>query len=162
MSCHGKNTVERALAPRVPLTFRVNIFSMFYLARFAMAHLKSGAVIINTASITAFAGNPKLSDYSSTKGGIVSAKSLVTHLRGLVWTPLIPSSFEAEDVAKFGAGNPRGKLHGSAAKADEISPCFVFLATEDSAFVTGQIIHANGGEYFASPIQTDQGRVRNC
>lgn len=143
-------------AAQLEKTFRVNIFSMFHLTRFALPHLKSGATIINTTSITAFAGNPKLIDYSSTKGAIVSftrslAKKLVSDgirvnavAPGPVWTPLIPSSFEAEDVAKFGSGNPMGR----AAKADEISPCFVFLAGPDSAFVTGQIIHANGGEYF--------------
>jgi NAD(P)-dependent dehydrogenase (short-subunit alcohol dehydrogenase family) len=137
-------------------TFRVNIFAMFHLTRHALPHLGKGAAIINTASITAFAGNPKLIDYSSTKGAIVSftrslAKSLVSDgirvnavAPGPVWTPLIPSSFEAEDVAKFGAANPMGR----AAKADEISPCYVFLAGQDSAFITGQVIHANGGEYF--------------
>lgn len=143
-------------AGQLEKTFRVNIFSMFHLTRWALPHLASGATIINTASITAFAGNPKLIDYSSTKGAIVSftrslAKKLVSDgirvnavAPGPVWTPLIPSSFEAEDVAKFGSGNPMGR----AAMADEISPCFVFLASRDSAFVTGQIIHANGGEYF--------------
>jgi NAD(P)-dependent dehydrogenase (short-subunit alcohol dehydrogenase family) len=137
-------------------TFRINIFAMFHLTRHALPHLHEGAAIINTASITAFAGNPKLLDYSSTKGAIVSftrslAKSLVSDgirvnavAPGPVWTPLIPSSFEAEDVAKFGAGNPMGR----AAKADEIAPCYVFLAAQDSAFITGQVIHANGGEYF--------------
>jgi NAD(P)-dependent dehydrogenase (short-subunit alcohol dehydrogenase family) len=137
-------------------TFRINIFAMFHLTRHALPHLQKGAAIINTASITAFAGNPKLTDYSSTKGAIVSftrslAKSLVSDgirvnavAPGPVWTPLIPSSFEAEDVAKFGAGNPMGR----AAKADEISPSYVFLAAQDSAFITGQVIHVNGGEYF--------------
>jgi NAD(P)-dependent dehydrogenase (short-subunit alcohol dehydrogenase family) len=143
-------------ADQMERTFRVNIFSMFHLTRFALPHLKAGATIINTTSITAFAGNPKLIDYSSTKGAIVSftrslAKKLVSDgirvnavAPGPVWTPLIPSSFEAKDVAKFGAKNPMSR----AAKADEISPCFVFLAAKDSAFVTGQVIHANGGEYF--------------
>ena len=143
-------------AGQLERTFRVNVFSMFHLTRFALPHLKSGAAIINTASITAFAGNPKLIDYSSTKGAIVSftrslAKAVVKDgirvnavAPGPVWTPLIPASFDAEDVAKFGSGNPMGR----AAKADEISPCFVFLATQDSVFVTGQVIHANGGEYF--------------
>ncbi len=137
-------------------TFRVNIFAMFYLTRFALPHLRKGAAIINSASITAFHGNPKLIDYSSTKGAIVSftrslAKAKVSDgirvnavAPGPVWTPLIPASFEEKDVAKFGAQNPMGR----AAKADEISPCYVFLAARDSAFMTGQVLHPNGGEYF--------------
>lgn len=137
-------------------TFRVNIFAMFYLTRFALPHLGKGAAIINTASITAFQGNPKLIDYSSTKGAIVSftrslAKAKVSDgirvnavAPGPVWTPLIPASFDEKDTAKFGASNPMGR----AAKADEISPCYVFLASKDSAFMTGQVLHPNGGEYF--------------
>ena len=138
-------------------TFRVNIFAMFHMTRLARPHLQKGAVIINTASITAFAGNPKLIDYSSTKGAIVSftrslAKSLVSEgirvnavAPGPVWTPLIPSSFNADEVAEFGSGNPMGR----AAKADEIAPCYVFLASQDAAFMTGQVLHPNGGEFFA-------------
>jgi NAD(P)-dependent dehydrogenase (short-subunit alcohol dehydrogenase family) len=137
-------------------TFRTNVFGMFYLTQAALPHLHEGACVINTTSITAFHGNPALIDYSSTKGAIVSftrslAKSLVDKgirvnavAPGPVWTPLIPASFDADSVAEFGSGNPMGR----AAKADEISPCFVFLASADSAFVTGQILHANGGEYF--------------
>lgn len=143
-------------AKQLERTFRVNIFSMFHLTRFALPHLKKGASIINTASITAFHGNPKLIDYSSTKGAIVSftrslAKSLVSKgirvnavAPGPVLTPLIPASFNAAETAEFGSGNPMGR----AAKADEISPSFVFLASQDSAFMTGQVLHPNGGEYF--------------
>lgn len=143
-------------ADQLERTFRTNVFAMFYLTRFALPHLKKGASIINTTSITAFHGNPKLIDYSSTKGAIVAftrsmAKSLVSKgirvnavAPGPVWTPLIPSSFEAEDVAKFGAGNPMGR----AAQADEVSPSYVYLASADASFVTGQILHVNGGEFF--------------
>lgn len=138
-------------------TFDTNIFSMFYLTQTALPHLGKGSAIINTTSITAFHGNPKLIDYSATKGAIVAftrslAKALVSRgirvnavAPGPVWTPLIPASFSAEDVAKFGTGNPIGR----AAEADEISPCYVFLASGDSAFMTGQILHPNGGEYMA-------------
>lgn len=143
-------------AEQLERTFRVNVFAMFYLTRFALPHLGKGAAIINSASITAFHGNPKLIDYSSTKGAIVSftrslAKAKVSDgirvnavAPGPVWTPLIPASFDEKDVAKFGAQNPMGR----AAKADEISPCYVFLASSDSAFMTGQVLHPNGGEYF--------------
>ncbi|HEY4135133.1 MAG TPA: SDR family oxidoreductase [Alphaproteobacteria bacterium] len=137
-------------------TFRTNIFAVFYLVQAALPHLRKEGCIINTASITAFAGQPILIDYSSTKGAIVSftrslAKSLVKKgirvnavAPGPVWTPLIPSSFDAEQVAKFGSDNPMGR----AAKADEISPAFVFLASADSRFMTGQVLHVNGGEHF--------------
>lgn len=137
-------------------TFRTNIFAMIYMAQAGLPHLKKDGCIINTASITAFAGQPVLIDYSATKGAIVSftrslAKSLVKKgirvnavAPGPVWTPLIPSSFDAEAVAKFGSDNPMGR----AATADEISPSFVFLASGDSRFITGQIIHVNGGEHF--------------
>jgi NAD(P)-dependent dehydrogenase (short-subunit alcohol dehydrogenase family) len=137
-------------------TFRTNIFAMIYMVQAGLPHLKKGGCIINTASITAFAGQPVLIDYSATKGAIVSftrslAKSLVKKgirvnavAPGPVWTPLIPSSFDAEAVAKFGSDNPMGR----AAKADEISPSFVFLASQDARFITGQVIHVNGGEHF--------------
>lgn len=137
-------------------TYQTNILSMFHITQAALPHLREKGCIINTASITAFQGNPKLIDYSSTKGAIVSftralAKSLVKKgirvnavAPGPVWTPLIPSSFDAEDVAKFGSNNPMGR----AAKADEISPAFVFLASSEANFITGQIIHINGGEHF--------------
>jgi NAD(P)-dependent dehydrogenase (short-subunit alcohol dehydrogenase family) len=136
-------------------TFATNIFAMFYLTQAVLPHLDKGAAIINTTSITAFHGNPRLIDYSSTKGAIVAftrsmAKALVGQgirvnavAPGPVWTPLIPASFSAEDVAKFGSSNPMGR----AAEADEISPCYVFLASSDAAFMTGQILHPNGGEY---------------
>jgi len=137
-------------------TFRTNIFAMIYMAQAGLPHMKNGGCIINTASITAFAGQPLLIDYSATKGAIMSftrslAKSLVKKgirvnavAPGPVWTPLITSSFDAEAVAKFGSDNPTGR----AAKADEISPSFVFLASSDARFITGQIIHVNGGEHF--------------
>jgi hypothetical protein len=137
-------------------TFRTNVYGMFYLTQAALPHIDKGGAIVNTTSITAFHGNPTLIDYSSTKGAIVSftrslAKSLVDKgirvnavAPGPVWTPLIPASFDAKSVAEFGSGNPMGR----AAKADEISPCFVFLASADASFMTGQILHPNGGEHF--------------
>jgi len=117
-----------------------------------------GGAIVNTASVTAYRGNERLIDYSSTKGAIVSftrslAKSLMDRkirvnavAPGPVWTPLIPASFDAERVAKFGSGT----MHGRPAEPDEIAPSFVFLASADSIFMTGETLHPNGGEFIAS------------
>ena len=135
-------------------TFRTNVFAMFHVTRHALGHMQRGARIINTASVTAYRGSPHLIDYASTKGAIVAfTRSLALSLveRGIrvnavapgpVWTPLIPSSFSPEDVRKFGADVPLGRP----AEPDEIAPCFVFLASEDSAFFVGQVLHPNGGE----------------
>jgi NAD(P)-dependent dehydrogenase (short-subunit alcohol dehydrogenase family) len=135
-------------------TFGTNVFAMFYLTRHALAHLKDGARIVNTASVVAYRGSKHLIDYAATKGAIVAfTRSLALSLveRGIrvnavapgpVWTPLIPSSFSADEVARFGGNVPLGRP----AEPDEIAPCFVFLASEDSAFFVGQVLHPNGGE----------------
>ncbi|HET7202361.1 MAG TPA: SDR family oxidoreductase [Steroidobacteraceae bacterium] len=135
-------------------TFRTNVFAMFHVTRHALAHMRRGARIINTASVTAYRGSPHLIDYASTKGAIVAfTRSLALSLveRGIrvnavapgpVWTPLIPASFSPEDVQTFGADVPLGRP----AEPDEIAPCFVFLASDDAAFFVGQVLHPNGGE----------------
>jgi NAD(P)-dependent dehydrogenase (short-subunit alcohol dehydrogenase family) len=135
-------------------TFATNIFSFFYMTKYCLRYMKEGAVIINTASITAYKGHPILIDYSSTKGAIVTfTRSLSAALvdkgirvnavaPGPVWTPLIPSSFKASDVATFGTDTPMGR----AGQPEEIAPCYVFLASDDSSYITGQVLHPNGGQ----------------
>jgi NAD(P)-dependent dehydrogenase (short-subunit alcohol dehydrogenase family) len=133
-------------------TFRTNIFGMFFLTQAALPHLKKGSTIINTASVTAYKGHPILLDYSSTKGAIVSytrslAQMLAPDIRvnavapGPIWTPLIPSTFSPERVKSFGKDTPMGRP----GQPEELAPAYVFLASEDSSYITGQTIHINGG-----------------
>ena len=134
-------------------TFRTNIFGMFQLTKAALPHLGKGAAIVNTTSITAYKGNPMLLDYSSTKGAITTfTRSLALNLaeRGIrvnavapgpIWTPLITSTFPADKVATFGADTPM-KRPGQPA---EVAPAFVYLACNDSSYVSGQVLHVNGG-----------------
>lgn len=135
-------------------TFDVNILAMFHIIKAAIPHLKKGSSIINTASVTAFRGSDHLVDYSATKGAIVSlTRSLSKQLikkgiyvnavaPGPIWTPLIASTFSAKEVKKFGTNTPIGR----AGQPSEISPCYVFLASDDSSYMSGQILHPNGGE----------------
>jgi NAD(P)-dependent dehydrogenase (short-subunit alcohol dehydrogenase family) len=150
---HPQQSLEDISAEQLQATFRTNIFSMFYLSKAALKHLKKGSAIINTASITAYEGNPTLIDYSSTKGAIVSfTRALANNIAkkgirvnavapGPIWTPLIPSTFDAEKVSKFGADTPLGRP----GQPSELAPAYVYLASEDSSYVSGQTIHINGG-----------------
>jgi NAD(P)-dependent dehydrogenase (short-subunit alcohol dehydrogenase family) len=135
-------------------TFRTNIFSYFFLAKAALPHLRKGAAIINTTSVTAYRGSAGLVDYAATKGAIVAfTRSLAMQLveRGIrvngvapgpVWTPLIPSTFPAKKVASFGSDVPMAR----AGEPAEIAPAFVFLASDEASYFTGQVLHPNGGE----------------
>jgi len=136
------------------VTFRTNIFSQFYFAEAAVTHMHSGDCIINTTSVTAYRSSPSLIDYSSTKGAITTfTRSLATNLTdkgirvngvapGPVWTPLIVSSFDEEKIKKFGQETAMKR----AGQPSELGPAYVFLASDDASYITGQVIHVNGGE----------------
>jgi NAD(P)-dependent dehydrogenase (short-subunit alcohol dehydrogenase family) len=135
-------------------TFETNIFAMFYLVQAAEPHLQEGACIINTSSVTAYRGSGHLLDYSATKGAIVSfTRSLSAYFApkkirvngvapGPVWTPLIPTTFPASHVSSFGSDTPLGRT----GEPVEIAYSYVFLASDEASYITGQMIHPNGGE----------------
>jgi len=151
---YPRNSITDITLEQLQLTFKTNIFSVFYLIKHAMPHLKKGSSIINTSSITAYEGHETLLDYSSTKGAITSfTRSLALNLSkegirvnavapGPIWTPLIPSSFSADEVTKFGQNTPMGRP----GQPFELAPTYVFLASEDSSYISGQVIHVNGGK----------------
>ncbi len=134
--------------------FKTNIFAHFYFAKEALKHLQEGDCIINTTSVTAYRSSPNLLDYSSTKGAITAfTRSLGTNLAekkirvngvapGPIWTPLIVATFEGDKIEKFGQETPLGR----AGQPSEVAPAYVFLASQDASYITGQIIHINGGE----------------
>ncbi|WP_278445878.1 SDR family oxidoreductase [Stutzerimonas kunmingensis] len=150
---HPQEKLEDISEEQWEKTFRTNIFGMFQMTKAALPHLGKGASIINTTSVTAYKGSPQLLDYSATKGAITAfTRSLSMNLaeRGIrvngvapgpIWTPLIPSTFDAEEVAEFGSNTPM-KRPG---QPDEVAPAYVYLASSDAAYVSGQVIHVNGG-----------------
>ncbi len=151
---HPQESIEQISAEQLERTFRTNIFSMFYLTKAVLPHLKEGSAIINSASVTAYQGSPQLLDYSTTKGAIVAfTRSLSQALiekkirvngvaPGPIWTPLIPSTFPADKVESFGAQVPMQRP----GQPSEIAPSYVFLASNDASYMAGQILHPNGGE----------------
>jgi len=150
---YPQEKIEDISAEQLQHTFAVNIFPHFYMAKYILPHLKEGASIINTASVTAYKGKKLLLDYSATKGAIVAfTRSLSQSLfekkirvnavaPGPVWTPLIPASFNEKEVSEFG----KNTMYKRPAQPAEIAPCYVFLASDDSIFMTGQVLHPNGG-----------------
>lgn len=151
-----KNEPEDVSPEQFRLTFETNIFPFHYFTHEALKYMREGSAIINTSSITAYRGSGHLLDYSSTKGAIISytrslAKMLAskgirvnTVAPGPIWTPLIPSTFE--EVEKFGQSTAMGR----AGQPSEVGPAYVFLASEDSSYITGQTVHVNGGEFMSS------------
>jgi NAD(P)-dependent dehydrogenase (short-subunit alcohol dehydrogenase family) len=155
---HETKDIREIEARQIERTFRTNIFSYFFMAKHALRHMHEGASIINTTSVTAYQGHKTLLDYSATKGAIVTfTRSLSEALAeegirvnavapGPIWTPLIPASFEPERVAKHGASVPM-KRPG---QPNEVAPCYVFLASEDASYISGQVLHPNGGKVVGS------------
>jgi NAD(P)-dependent dehydrogenase (short-subunit alcohol dehydrogenase family) len=150
---HTTERVTEISAEQLERTFRTNIFAMFFMTKAALPHLSEGSAIVNTTSVTAYQGNPTLLDYSSTKGAIVAfTRSLSQQLvgdgirvnavaPGPIWTPLIPATMPEEKVASFGKDVPMGRP----GQPEEVAPCYLFLASDDSSYLAGQVLHPNGG-----------------
>jgi NAD(P)-dependent dehydrogenase (short-subunit alcohol dehydrogenase family) len=151
---HPQKEIADITPEQIDRTFRTNIYGYFFMTQAALPHLKSGAAIVNTTSVTAYRGSPELLDYSATKGAIVAfTRSLAQRLvkdgirvngvaPGPIWTPLIPSTFPEDKVKSFGADTPM-KRPG---QPNEVAPCFLFLACEDASYITGSVLHPNGGD----------------
>jgi NAD(P)-dependent dehydrogenase (short-subunit alcohol dehydrogenase family) len=151
---HPQESIADISAEQLERTFRTNIFAQFFMVKAALPHLKEGARIINTASVTAYRGSPQLLDYSATKGAIVAftrslSQSLIKqgiHVNGVapgpIWTPLIPSTFSEDKVKSFGSSVPMERP----GQPEEVATCYVFLAAEGCSYMAGQMLHPNGGE----------------
>jgi len=150
---HPQNSIEDITKQQLERTFKTNIFGMFYMVKATLPHLKEGATIINTSSVTAYKGHETLIDYSSSKGAIVTfTRSLSLSLAsrkirvnavapGPIWTPLIPSSFSATEVGKFGSNTPMGRP----GQPVELAETYLFLACDGASYISGETIHVNGG-----------------
>ncbi len=150
---HPQESISDIDQQQLERTFRTNVFGVFYMTKAALPHLPEGGAIINTTSVTAYKGSPKLLDYSATRGAVVAfTRSLALNLvekkirvnavaPGPIWTPLIPSTFSEEEVQSFGADVPMMRP----GQPEEVAPSFVFLASDDASYISGQVLHPNGG-----------------
>ncbi|MDX9973591.1 MAG: SDR family oxidoreductase [FCB group bacterium] len=150
---HPQESITDITEEQLLQTFRTNIFSMFFTVKAALPHLKEGSTIVNVTSVTAYRGSPQLLDYSSTKGAIVAfTRSLSINLAekkirvnavapGPIWTPLIPATFPPDKVKSFGSDVPMQRP----GQPEEVAPCLLFLACDDSSYISGQTLHPNGG-----------------
>jgi NAD(P)-dependent dehydrogenase (short-subunit alcohol dehydrogenase family) len=156
---HPQDRPEEISSEQMRHTFATNFFAYFYLVQAALPHLSEGASIINTTSVTAYRGSSHLIDYAASKGAIVAfTRSLSAALvkdRGIrvngvapgpIWTPLIPASFDAAHVEEFGSDTPMGR----AGQPAEVAPCYVFLASDDASYMSGQVFHPNGGDFIST------------
>ena len=155
---HTVERLEELTEAQITRTFRTNVFSMFFLTRAALPHMGEGSAIVNCTSVTAYRGHTQLLDYSATKGAIVTLTRSLSQLlaeRGIrvngvapgpIWTPLIPASFDAEKVSTHGGDTPLGRP----GQPNEVASCFVFLASAEASYMTGQVLHPNGGEMVGS------------
>jgi NAD(P)-dependent dehydrogenase (short-subunit alcohol dehydrogenase family) len=155
---HETDDIRNIDSQQVERTFRTNVFSMFYMSKHALRHMAPGGSIVNTTSITAYKGHKTLLDYASTKGAIVAltralAEAVITDgirvnavAPGPIWTPLIPASFSAEHVAKHGQAAPMQRP----GQPNEVAPCYVFLASDEASYISGQVLHPNGGTVVGS------------
>lgn len=153
-----QSSIEDITLEQIETTFRTNIFAYFLFTQAALKAMQPGAAIVNTTSITAYRGSSVLLDYSATKGAIVSfTRSLSQQLvkreirvngvaPGPIWTPLIPATFDEEKVASFGKSTPMGR----AGQPSEVAPCYVFLASADASYITGHVLHPNGGDFITT------------
>lgn len=150
---HQRDSLHDISDEQMERTFRTNIFSMFYMTKAALPHLGEGAAIVNDSSVVAYTGHPQLMDYASTKGAITAfTRSLSINLVGKgirvnavapgpIWTPLIPASFDEEKTSKHGLSMPMQRV----GQPYEVAACFLFLASDDASYISGQALHPNGG-----------------
>lgn len=155
---HEQESLEGISAEQLERTFRTNVFGYFFMTKAALPHLKEGAAIVNTTSVTAYQGSPQLVDYAATRGAIVAfTRSMSEQLveRGIrvnavapgpIWTPLIPASFDEERTAKHGGSVPMKR----AGEPNEVATCHLFLACADASYMSGQVLHPNGGKVVGS------------
>ncbi|MEA1652211.1 SDR family oxidoreductase [Nitrospirillum sp. BR 11164] len=150
---HTTDGLGDLTAEQLERTFRTNVFGYFFMSKMALQHMQRGGAIVNTTSVTAYKGSPHLLDYSATRGAVLAFTRSLSQLLveagirvnavapGPIWTPLIPASFDAEKVAEHGKNTPMGRP----GQPNEVASCHVFLASEEASYMTGQVMHPNGG-----------------